>query len=236
MDYEVKLDAFQGPLELLYQLVKKNKIEISEISLAKITGEYLDYIDQNIMDLEFTSEFLVIAAELIEIKAKYLLPKTDDEEDDEEESLVERLKKYQLYKELSFVLADEFEAKRDTFENNSNLEKYRNYEEEVIIDINLKDFKEMYLKALYSDNDLEDDDIEEVEHIIIEKIKVEKKINDVLNKLSHYKQISFFRLINDHENIMEIVVTFLSILELMKLNKVKVLQDDLFTPIEVSLA
>ncbi|HMA59624.1 MAG TPA: segregation/condensation protein A, partial [Halanaerobiales bacterium] len=78
MDYEVQLDAFQGPLELLYQLVKKNKIEISQISLAKITGEYLDYIDQHIMDLEYTSEFLVIAAELIEIKAKYLLPKTDE--------------------------------------------------------------------------------------------------------------------------------------------------------------
>src|SRR6056297_1076398 len=141
MDYEVTLDAFQGPLELLYQLVKKNKIEISEISLAKITGEYLDYIDQNIMDLEFTSEFLVIAAELIEIKAKYLLPKVDEQDEEEEESLVERLKKYQLYKELSFVLADEFEAKRDVFENNTSLDRYRNYEEEVVIDVNLKALK-----------------------------------------------------------------------------------------------
>ena len=237
MDYEVKLEEFQGPLELLYQLVKKNKIEISKISLAKITGEYLDYIDEHIMDLEYTSEFLVIAAELIEIKAKYLLPKTDEEEEeDEEESLVERLKKYQLYKELSFVLADEFEERRDVFENNTSLDRYRNYEEEVVIDVNLKALKEMYLKALYSDNDLEDDDIEEVEHIIIEKIKVEKKINDVLDMLDKYSKVEFYKLIEDHSNLMEIVVTFLSILELMKLNKVKVLQDQLFSPIQVSLA
>ena len=236
MDYEVKLEAFQGPLELLYQLVKKNKIEISKISLAKITGEYLDYIDQHIMDLEYTSEFLVIAAELIEIKAKYLLPKSDDDEEDEEESLVERLKKYQLYKELSFVLADHFEDKRDVFENNTSLERFRNVEEEVVIEVNLKDLKDMYLKALYSDNDLEDDDIEEVEHIIIEKIKVEKKINDVLDILDKYNKVEFYKLIEDHSNVMEIVVTFLSILELMKLNKVKVLQDKLFSPIEVSLA
>ena len=236
MDYEVKLEAFQGPLELLYQLVKKNKIEISKISLAKITGEYLDYIDQHIMDLEYTSEFLVIAAELIEIKAKYLLPKSDDDEEDEEESLVERLKKYQLYKELSFVLADHFEDKRDVFENNTSLERFRNVEEEVVIEVNLKDLKNMYLKALYSDNDLEDDDIEEVEHIIIEKIKVEKKINDVLDILDKYNKVEFYKLIEDHSNVMEIVVTFLSILELMKLNKVKVLQDKLFSPIEVSLA
>lgn len=236
MDYKVKLDAFQGPLELLYQLVKKNKIEISKISLAKITGEYLDYIDQHIMDLDFTSEFLVIAAELIEIKAKYLLPKTDEQDEDEEESLVERLKKYQLYKELSFVLADHFEDKRDIFENNTSLERFRDYEEEVVIEVNLKELKNMYLKALYSDNDLEDGDIEEVEHIIIEKIKVEKKINDILDILDKYKDVKFYRLVNDKSNVMEIVVTFLSILELMKLNKVKVLQEGLFSPIEVKLA
>src|SRR6056297_1056821 len=237
MDYEVKLDEFKGPLELLYQLVKKNKIEISKISLAKITGEYLDYIDQNIMDLEYTSEFLVIAAELVQIKAKYLLPKADDEDDKEdEESLVERLKKYQLYKELSFVLADQFEVRRDVFENNTSLERYRNFEEEVVIDVNLKEIKEMYLKALYSDNDLEDDDIEKVEHIIVEKIKVEKKINDVLDMLDKYNKLEFYKLIEDYSNIMEIVVTFLSILELMKSNKVKVLQKQLFSPIEVSLA
>ncbi len=236
MDYEVKLDEFKGPLELLYQLVKKNKIEISKISLAKITGEYLDYIDQNIMDLEYTSEFLVIAAELVQIKAKYLLPKADDEEEDDEESLVERLRKYQLYKELSFVLADRFEERRDVFENSSNLDKYRNFEEEVVIEVNLNDMKEMYLKALYSDNDLEDDDIEEVEHIIVEKIKVEKKINDVLDTLNKYNRVNFYKLIEDRENIMEIVVTFLSILELMKLNKVRIIQDQLFSPIEVSLA
>jgi len=237
MDYEVQLDAFQGPLDLLYQLVKKKKIEISKISLAKITGEYLDYIDDHIMDLEYTSEFLVIAAELVEIKAKYLLPKADDEDDKEdEESLVERLKKYQLYKELSFVLADQFEVRRDVFENNTSLERYRNFEEEVVIDVNLKEIKEMYLKALYSDNDLEDDDIEKVEHIIVEKIKVEKKINDVLDMLDKYNKLEFYKLIEDHSNIMEIVVTFLSILELMKSNKVKVLQKQLFSPIEVSLA
>src|SRR6056297_3844501 len=158
MDYEVQLDAFQGPLELLYQLVKKNKIEISQISLAKITGEYLDYIDQHIMDLEYTSEFLVIAAELIEIKAKYLLPKTDEEEKEEdEESLVERLKKYQLYKELSFVLADNFEERRDIFTNKPKVEKFRNFEEEVVILVDLKDIKQIYLKALYFKNDLEDE-------------------------------------------------------------------------------
>ncbi|MCF8008754.1 MAG: segregation/condensation protein A [Halanaerobiales bacterium] len=236
MDYEVKLNTFQGPLELLYQLVKKNKIEISEISLAKITGEYLDYIDQQIMNLEFTSEFLVIAAELIEIKARYLLPKTDDQDQEEdEESLVQRLKKYQLYKELSFVLADDFETRRNVFKNTVELKKIKDFEEEVIIDFNLKDLKEIYLKAIYSDNELEIEDIKEVEHIIVEKIKVEKKINYVLDILGHYKQVSFFKLIKDHNNVMEVVVTFLSILELIKANKVKVKQEELFAPIEIVL-
>lgn len=236
MDYEVKLNAFEGPLELLYQLVKKNKIEISEISLAKITGEYLDYIDQNIMNLDFTSEFLVIAAELIEIKARYLLPKTNDQDQEEdEESLVQRLKKYQLYKELSFVLADDFETRRNVFENNVELKKIKDFEEEVVIDFNLNDLKEIYLKAIYSDNELEDEDIKEVEHIIVEKIKVEKKINYVLDILGAHKQVSFYKLIEDHSNVMEVVVTFLSILELIKANKVKVKQKQLFAPIEVLL-
>src|SRR5690554_5834186 len=106
MLYEIKLDGFQGPLELLYQLIKKHKIEISEISLSEVTEQYLEYLNKlQSFDMEMASEFTVIAAELIQIKTRTLLPEEENEDEEKDESsLVRRLKEYHYFKKLSQLL------------------------------------------------------------------------------------------------------------------------------------
>lgn len=107
MAYELHLDSFQGPLEVLYQLVKKNRIEITELSLASITEQYLDYMERlKEFNLELASEFMVIATELIQLKLKTLLPAEKAEEEEEEDSsdLVRRLQEYHYFKKVSEIL------------------------------------------------------------------------------------------------------------------------------------
>ncbi|MFW6238882.1 MAG: segregation and condensation protein A, partial [Halanaerobiales bacterium] len=107
MAYEFKLANFEGPLELLYQLVKKNEIEISRISLAKITGQYLEYLDKlKSFNLDLASEFTVIAAELLELKASTLLPEDNKKKEDKDKSssIVRRLQEYHRFKKISTYL------------------------------------------------------------------------------------------------------------------------------------
>ena len=145
MNYSVEIPEFEGPLDLLLHLIKQSNININEISIDEITKQYLDYINKmEEMNLNIASEYLVMAAELIEIKSNSLLPKKDNEEDDFEEDpkekLINRLIEYEAYKNItnSFKELEEYRHEVYTKERNSLLE-YMDEDKKVDYGINLDD-------------------------------------------------------------------------------------------------
>ncbi|MFW6409981.1 MAG: segregation and condensation protein A [Halanaerobiales bacterium] len=236
MTYELKLDNFEGPLELLYQLVKKNEIEISRISLAKITGQYLDYLNKlQSFDLNLASEFTVIAAELLEIKASTLLPGSDEEEDENEATdLVQRLKEYHRFKELSRLLQEFQEKAARIYFREREFSSGDNNTPELALENDPSVLKKAILKAYTHKQQNEKKESPEVEYIQEENIKVEDKIEEIINILDNHSSRVFFRqLLNNNNNPQEVIVTLLGILELVRLKRIAVRQDGLFSEIEV---
>ncbi|MFW6306700.1 MAG: segregation and condensation protein A [Bacillota bacterium] len=237
MSYEIQLDGFQGPLEVLYQLVKKNRIEISEISLARISEQYLDYMEKlKDFNLELASEFMVIAAELIEIKIRTLLPGRDDQdEDDEENNLVQRLQEYHYFKKISQLL-HKYEVEGTKFHPRA-VDIYDIIDEEIEINLemDLTDIEEAYKNVLRAAREMdlveeEEKEEPEWEQVKVEEIKVEEKTAYIINRLSNNNSgLKFSDLVENKRNRLEIVVTFLSVLELAKLAKIRIRQDKLFS-------
>ncbi|MEJ6951014.1 segregation and condensation protein A [Natronospora cellulosivora (SeqCode)] len=243
MTYEIQLDSFQGPLEVLYQLIKKNRVEISEISLASIAEQYLSYMDKlKEFNLDLASEFMVIAAELIELKLKVILPRNniDDDNDDDESNLVQRLQEYHYFKKVSNLL-QEYEEQSSKFHSRAvDISTFIDSEFEVQLDIELSELEDAYknvLAAVLKREEAEDEEEKEErdwEQLNFEEIKIEDKTEYIMNKLSNTSYgISFANLLVDHRNKLEVVVTFLSILELAKLSKVRIKQDRIFSNIEL---
>lgn len=240
MSYELQLDGFQGPLEVLYQLVKKNKIEISEISLASITEQYLEYIESlSVINLDLASEFMIIAAELMEIKIRTLLPKEEkkgEEEIEDEHSLVKRLKEYEIFKKASMIL-QEYEEKGTMFHQRAlDIGDFIGEEIEVNLDLDLIDLKKAFMDALKSYRAMKTvkDQKEEKEwkKLRIEDIRIEDRIDYILDKLKDaLAGLSFAELIMNRENRLEIIVTFLAILELARLSRIRIKQDKVFSKI-----
>jgi len=240
MAYELKLDQFQGPLELLYQLIKKNKIEISEISLARVTEQYLEYLN-NLKDfnLDMASEFMVIAAELVEIKTRTLLPGENSEREEEDSnSLVNRLKEYHYFKKISGLL-QEYEENTSRMYTRPVLEKFEPDKEfKLNLELELDELIAAYKKAMAAAN-LEDEQkgeaVERKWHKIdFENIRIEDKTEYIKEKLLKSPSgVSFIELIEDKRNRLEIIVTFLSILELAKIKQIKLKQEKIFANIQV---
>ncbi len=238
MEYKLKLDSFEGPLELLYQLVKKNKIDISEISLAKIADQYLKQLDKLDKDnLEFASEFLVIAAELIQIKVRMLLP-TQKAEVEDESNLVHRLHEYELFKNIAKILKEYENEAQNYFPVEVSVEDVLNEELEIDLSISSEELYQAVLVAIQSEKEEKNKVIKNpvLDYIKEEKINIEDKIEDIISiiKKNNY-QVGFINLIKDRSNKMEIVVTLLSLLELMKLKQVRVTQNNPFSEINVGL-
>lgn len=237
---KLRLDTFQGPLELLYQLVKKNQIEISEISLAEITGQYLDHINQlKVFNLDLASEFMVIAAELLEIKARALLPRTEEKEADAGASkLINRLKEYHFFKNLSQLL-QEYEKKGSSFYSRpGGLTREGPPEITLDLELDLPEFVEIYQKVLSAlEKQVKTDEPvarEQWKQVAMEKIKIADKTKEILKKMAASKGgLSFDEFINNKSNRLEVVVTFLSILELAKLKKVQLSQRRIFSAIKL---
>lgn len=242
MGYEIQLDTFQGPLELLYQLVKKNRIEISEISLARVTEQYLQYVEKlNELNLNNLSEFMVIAAELIQIKTKALLP--DDNTKNEEENdtnLIERLREYHYFKKVSQILRDYEEETAKMFTRQVDISTLIDDNQEINIDIDFKELLESYKKILQVKNkSINKEKDEEPEKYLwqefnMEEVKIEDKSEYIIEHLQKAPAgLSFRELIVNRKNRMEIVVTFLSILELARMKKIRLNQDKIFSNIHL---
>lgn len=240
MDYELVLDDFEGPLELLYQLVKKNEINISEISLAKITDQYLDYLEQmREFDIDLASEFLIIAAELIEIKIKALLP--DDKEEEEQESeheLITRLREYELFKNIAAMLKEWEEEAGNRYQAQVDIEELMPEMLQVDLDISAAELHELVVKAITAEKEEETEVLKnpKLEYLKEEKFNIRNKIKDMLKDIRQVnKELSFFQLVKEKDNQLEVVVTLLALLELMKRKRIKVVQDGNFSDIKVSM-
>lgn len=242
MTLNISIDNFEGPFDLLLHLIKKNKMNIYEIKIFDITNQYIQYLNEmKEMDLEITSEFIVMAATLIEIKSKYLLPKDkkDDEEDEEKDPTQELVSKLVEYKK--FKLAAEFlkEREKDYGEVFSkkpeiiddNLEG--EFDKDILKGKTLLDMyklfeklMEMYTSKLNTGDNLSD-------KISPDTYKIEDKMDQISENVKLKKEVYFSSLVKKCSSKIEIVVTFLALLELIKLKDVKAYQKNNFKDIYI---
>lgn len=217
MAYRVKLQNFEGPLDLLLFLIKKNEVDIYDIPIAEITSQYLEYVEIiKLLDLESAGEFILLAATLIRIKAKMLLPRpqTDEEEEiiDPRMELVSRLLEYKRFKELAFKLSDLEEKQSNVFSRGYYQEIEPDTESGIEID------EEVTLYSLISafKQVLDRMPKETVHHIEDIQISLEEQSEYILNRLGNGNQITFFELVSHIRDKLIIVVTFIALLELIR--------------------
>ncbi len=225
---KIKLDIFEGPLDLLLYLIKKEHLNISDISITQIVDQYLQFLEfMKLLDINIASEYLVTAAHLISIKSKMLLPKdpeAEPEEEDPQEELIRRLLEYEKYKEAAdFLRNKEVERNKYFKRPASDLSTGETYIEASIFDL-IGAFKTA----------LKDVPKEIFFEIVGDEFTVEQKIHDLLHLLLVRDKVSLDELFTSAKNKLEIVVTFLAILELIKLKELAAVQDDLFGPISIT--
>ena len=226
--YEVTIENFSGPMDLLLHLIKESKMDIMNIKLEIIIDEYLEYIKKmEELNLDVASSYLVMASELLEIKSRMLLPKTeeDEEEEDPKERLINRLILYQQYKD-QIESFKELEKDRSTYYTKipSNLDEYQTDEKKVLIEnITLDDLVKAFEKFL------ERADLEKPIHTKITKkeLSVEDRITNIKSLLKKTKRIDFFDLF-EVKSKEYVVVTFLAILEMAKNRELVIYQEDNF--------
>ncbi len=225
--YDIILDNFTGPMDLLLSLIKKNEMDIMNIKLEVIIDEYLDYIKKmQEMNLDIASSYLVMSGELLEIKSRMLLPRSEDEkeEEDPKENLIERLILYQKYKD-SIESFKELEQERNNYYTKvpSSLEEYQDEKKALIDNVSLDDLVNAFKKFL--------ERVEEEKplntKVTKKELSVDDEIKSIKGKLKINKKISFFDLF-EVKNKEHIVVTFLAILEMAKKKELKIYQDDTF--------
>lgn len=235
MSYKLKLDLFEGPLDLLLFLIKKDDIDIKDIPIVKITEQYMQYIEtMKLLDLDVVGDFLVMAATLMQIKSKMLLPpdpsEVTEEELDPRDELVRRLMEYKKFKEIAADLQLKEIKRRDLFARNydeDSIEQFREDAREIFFEANLFDLINALTDALKRVP-------EEVLHEIIkEEFTVEQKIHDVLHSLLEQPVVMLKDVFSRAKSKTEVIVTFLAVLELIRLKEIKVVQKAIFGEIEV---
>lgn len=229
MKYNIQLQVYEGPLDLLYDLISKHKIDIKDISIIDITKQYISYLKMlEKMDLEITSDFIIMASKLLEIKSKYLLytQKEDEEELDPRLELMQQLEEYKKFKIATENLKDNVNYIDDI---------YFRTKEEVVIDEKL-DLESISIEAIknilprilkverHEDKEINDDKLKKIVRGKI--ISVEEKLSYLRNIIKEKNEVMFTKLIQNVDKD-EIIATFLSILELIKSKEI-VVQQDLF--------
>ena len=237
MDYNIKINEFEGPLDLLLHLIKQSNIDIQDINIFEITKQYLDYINKmEELNINVAASYLVMAAELMEIKSKSLLPKQEEEEDEEEEivskeNLINKLIEYQKYKDMTNKFKELEEYRQQIYIKSP--EKISNYVDNVIT----------------NDNNTTVDDLVNAFKLFLDRLDKEKPISTkITNKeysvktrkqnirkvLKDKPKVLFTELFEEYSN-PYIVVTFLSILEMTKEKEIIIKQDNNFSNIIIEL-
>ncbi len=243
MAIPVKLEVFEGPLDLLLHLIDKNKVDIYDIPIVEITQQYLDYIKQmEERDMNIMSEFLVMAATLIDIKCRMLLPKEINEEGEEEDpraELVQKLLEYKMYKYMSMELKDrQVDASRNLFREQKLPEEVAAYRppldyEELIGDTTLVKLQEIFRNVIRRQEDKIDPIRSKYGKIEKEEIDMEAKALFVEAYIAEHRKVSFRKLLEREKSRMEVIVTFLIMLEMMKVGKITISQEEIFGEIMI---
>ncbi|MCK4225258.1 MAG: segregation/condensation protein A [candidate division Zixibacteria bacterium] len=228
--YSVKLDVFEGPLDLLLFLIKRDKIDIYDIPIAHVTKQYLEYIElMKELNLEIAGEFIVMAATLMRIKVRMLLPKTQDEEEEEDprEELVSALLEYRKFKEAAQVLKGKEAEQSRWFPRSDFTFLDRLPEDQILVEASLPDLIFAFKRIL-------DSHPKETFHTIdYPKVSVEERIEYVLNCLAQKDGVVFTELFSDTPIKLVMVVTFMAVLELIRLQKIYIRQTKHFAEIWV---
>lgn len=232
MNIEFKINDFEGPLDLLLHLIKESKMDIMNIEISSITDQYIAFLNkQEEMNLEISSEYLVLASSLLEIKSRMLLPnekvEEDEEENDPREELVNRLLEYQAYKNITKVLHEKEALRKDIYTKSpENIKNYIDEEESIASDITLDDlisaFQKFYQRKI--------DNKPLKTKITINEISVSSRRHDIKRLLKERKKMSFFELfpVLSKEYV---VATFLAVLEMTKEKEITITQDKAFSDI-----
>ncbi len=243
MEISYKLEHFEGPLDLLLHLIEKNKINIYDIPIVEITSQYLDYVNHmDKEDLNLVSDFLVMAATLIDIKSRMLLPKEEEEELEEGDpraELVARLLEYKKFKYISQELADlEDLAGIQFFKPPTVPPEVAKYEPPVDLDKLLDGLTLAKLQGIFQQvMKRKEDKIDRVRSsfgtIKKEPISLEERVGSVMAYARKHRTFSFRQILEMGSDKLEVVVTFLAILELMKIGKISLTQECLFDDMQI---
>jgi segregation and condensation protein A len=240
MSYNIKLEIFEGPFDLLFHLIDKNEVDIYDIPIAKITAQYLQYIEaMQSMDLEIASEFLIMAASLLAIKAKMLLPKPpkellgegDEDGMDPRNELVERLLEYKRFKEVAEYLKDREEDRGKVYTRPNDEEMFIHLfnEENPLEGISVNSLLDALKEVL--------DRIDEVEvtgEIHREEVTIRDKMKEIRKRIMFQPNGMVFKeLFTLKSSKVEIIITFLALLELIKLKKIQIHQSKVFGEIMI---
>lgn len=244
MELEFKLQVFEGPLDLLLHLIEKNKVNIYDIPIVMITEQYMEYVKQmEKQDLDVVSEFLVMAATLLDIKAKMLLPKdpeVEEEEGDPRQELVEKLLEYKKYKYMSYELRDrQVEAEKSMYKKPTIPDEVKKYEppvelEKLLDGITLRKLNDIFNEVMRRQANKIDPIRSKFGKIEREEVSLEDKMEFVEEYITGKGKCSFRQLLEKQCSKVQIIVTFLAILELMKVGKINIIQNGIFDDIEIN--
>ena len=233
--YAIKLENFEGPLDLLCTLIEKNKMNIYDIKLNEITDQYIKYLNNiETANLEVKSEFLIMASTLLYLKSKNLLPKNKQEEEEiTEEELIRRIVEYKKYKDITQKLRDNFEIySRRLYKQQENIKLPKQeiegeYEEDMI--------PKFYLSVIKRNEDKINRNAKNIEKLAItENFTIASKLKDMFRELIKHKEFNFNKLFSlKHHSKNEVVTAFSGLLELSRRNKVLTTQEELFGDINV---
>ena len=236
--YSIKIDNFEGPIDLLLYFIEKNKMKIDEINLTEITDQYIDYLNEmEKMNLEIASEFLVMASTLLYLKSKNLLPKQEEEEEElSEEELIRRIIEYKKFKDMSQIFKQKYEE---------NSKKYFKMQENIKLPKQILEEKysaniipEIYENLVERTSVRLNKDAKNIEKIaLVENYTVGDKVKEMFRVLIKQKRFIFNKLFSvKNRNRQEVVTAFSGLLEMSRRNKVVTNQEDLFGDIEVEKA
>lgn len=245
MAISVKLNVFEGPLDLLLHLIDKNKIDIYDIPIVEITDQYMEYLhSMEKEDLGVMSEFLVMAATLLDIKCRMLLPKEINEEGEEEDpraELVQKLLEYKMYKFMSYELKDKMDEAANVFYKNPTIPKeVAQYREPVdpaqlLAGLTLEKLNAIYKSIIRRQEDKLDPIRSKFGTIEKEEVSLSDKMIEMREFARTHRKFSFRDLLESQCSKVQVIVTFLSILELMKMGHIHVEQDGLFDDISIQV-